>query len=200
MPLYLYEILTPLQISQRNPGRFKPLRYCTELFQNSFLPFTISEWNKLNPDVRNVDTYSLFRKNFLTFIRPVENSPYRIYDSLGIELLHRLRLGFSHLCEYKFKYNFADTLNPLCSCSLEIESTEHYFLRCRNYVTFRATLMNELNSTNSKFNTLEPDKLVRTIFYRDKSFDNDSNLKILTAITNFIKQTWRFEQVLYWAN
>ena len=49
--------------------------------------------------------------------------------------------------------------------------------------------MNELNSKNSKFNTLEPDELVRTILYGDKNFDNDSNLKILTATINFIKQT-----------
>ena len=35
----------------------------TELFQNSFLPFTISEWNKFDPEVRNVETYSLFHKN-----------------------------------------------------------------------------------------------------------------------------------------
>ena len=38
--------------------------------------------------------------------------------------------------------------------------------------------MNELNSVNSKFNTLEPDELVRTIFYGDKNFDSDSSLNI----------------------
>ena len=39
----------------------------TELFQNSFLTFTISEWNKLDPDDRNIETYSLLRKSHLTF-------------------------------------------------------------------------------------------------------------------------------------
>ena len=33
----------------------------------------------------------------------------------------------SHLSEHKFRHNFADSLNPLCSCSLETESTLHYF-------------------------------------------------------------------------
>ena len=113
-----------------------------ELFQNSFLPFTISEWNKLDPDVRNAETYSLFRKNLLAFIRPIENSIYSIYDPLGIKLLHRLRLGFSHLREYKFGHCFADTVNPLYSCYLEIESTE-YTIRCDNYATFRTILMND---------------------------------------------------------
>ena len=57
--------------------------------------------------------------------------------------------------------------------------------------------MNELNSKNSKFNTLEPDELVRTILYGDKNVNNDSNLKILTVNINFVKQTQGFEQALY---
>ena len=91
-------------------------------------------------DFRNVATYSLFRKNLLAFIRPIESSIYSIYDPLGIKLLHILRQGFSHLREHKFKHNFADTVNPLCSYPLEIESTENYFLRYHNYITFRKPL------------------------------------------------------------
>ena len=45
-------------------------------------------------------------------IRPVENSIYSICDPLGIKLLHRLRLGFSHLRENKFRHNFEDIVNP----------------------------------------------------------------------------------------
>ena len=97
-------------------------------------------------------------------------------------------------------HNFANTVNPLCSCSLEIESTEYYFLCCHNYVTFGKILMNELNRINSKFNTLELDELVRTILYGDKHFDNDSNFKMLTATINFTKQTKRFEPALFSAN
>ena len=98
----------------------------TEFLLNSFLSFTISEWNKLDPGSRKVKTYSLFRKNLLPFIRPIEDSIYSIYDPLGIKLVHRLRLGLSHLREHKFRHNFADTMNPLCSCYLEIDSTESY--------------------------------------------------------------------------
>ena len=78
-----------------------------------------------------------------------------------------IRLGFSHLREHKFKHNFADTVNPLCSCYLETESTEYYIMRCHNYATFATIIMNELNSINSKFNTLELDELIRTILHAD---------------------------------
>ena len=62
-------------------------------------------------------------KSLLAFIRPLGNDKYGIYDPLGIGLLNRLHLGFSHLREHKFRQNFVDTLNPLCSGSLETEDT-----------------------------------------------------------------------------
>ena len=77
------------------------------------------------------------------------------------------------------------------------ENMKHFFLRLHSYVTFHKTLVNELNSINSKNNTVESDELIRTTLSEDKNFDNDSSFKILTATINFIKQTQRFEQVLY---
>ena len=71
--------------------------------------------------------HASFRKMLLKFIRPIENSTYKIYDPLGIKLLTRLRLGFSRLSEHKFRHNFADSLNPLCYFSLETESTLLFF-------------------------------------------------------------------------
>ena len=129
---YLYELIPPRQRSHRYPGCFQTLRCRTTLFQNSFLPLTITEWNKLDTDIKNIDSHVMFRKKLLTFIRPLENDTYEIYDPLGVRLLNRLRLGFSYLREHKFRHNFADTLNPLCSCSFETEDAEHYFLRYQN--------------------------------------------------------------------
>ena len=69
------------------------------------------------------------------------NSVYNIHDPHGLKLLTRLRVNFSHLREHKFNHNFLDTLNPLCSCGLEIESTKHYILRCTFYTCIRKTLI-----------------------------------------------------------
>ena len=91
----------------------------------------------------------MFRKKILTFIRPPENDTYGIYDPLGVRFLNRLSLGFSHLKEHKFRHNFTDTLNPLCSCSLETADTERYVLRCQNNLSLRTTLMNDLNNINT---------------------------------------------------
>ena len=120
-----------------------------------------------------------------------------ITHSLGIRLLNILRLGFSHLREHKFRYNFADTLNPLCSCCLETEDTEHYFLLCQNNLSFCTTLMNDLNNINTAIASLNSNDLHRVILYGDESFNKETICKILTASTKFIKDTNCFEKSLF---
>ena len=91
-----------------------------------FFPYSIIEWNKL--DLRNGKSFLKFRNSLLKIGRPIQNSVYNMHDPVGIKYLTRLRLGLSHLNEHKFRHNFQDCLNPLCSCSLEVETTNHYFL------------------------------------------------------------------------
>ena len=134
---YLYELILPLQSSHRYPSCFQTFRFRTTFFQNSFSPFAITECNKLDSDIKNIDSQAMFRKNLLAFIRPLGNDTYGIYDPLGIRLLN----GFNHLRERKFRHSFAGSVNPLCSCSRGTEDTEHYFLRCQSNVSFRTTLM-----------------------------------------------------------
>ena len=110
----------------------------------------------------------MFRKKLLALIRALANNTYGIYDPLGVRLLNRLRLGFSHLMKNKFRHNFADTLNPLCSFSLETEDTELYFLRCENNLSFRTNLMNELNKISTAIASLNSNDLLRVILYGDK--------------------------------
>ena len=96
----------------------------------------------------------------------------------------------------KFRHNFIDTANPLCSCALDTESTDHFFLRCQNYVSFRTALMNELSSINCEILSLGPISLLEVILYGDKMLNDKSNHRILTGTINYIKNTQRFEQAL----
>ena len=197
LPAYLYELIPPIINSHRNPGCYRALYCRTDLFRNSFLPFSINEWNKLDPDIKNLDSHEMFRKKLLNFIRPSEKSIFNIYDPQGSKLLNRLRLGFSHLREHKFRHNFADTVNPLCSCALETESTDHFFLHCQSYVSFCTALMNELSSISSGIISLRPSALLEVILYGDKMLSDNTNQQILTATINYIKNTQRFEQSLF---
>ena len=104
-----------------------------DYFKNSFFPSAITEWNKLDCYIRNADLFKVFEKYLLNFIRPMLNSIYNIHDPLGVKYLTRLRIGFSHLKEHKFKHNFQDLIDPMYGCSSGIETTIHFFLHCANF-------------------------------------------------------------------
>ena len=108
----------------------------------------------------------------------------------------RSLLGFSYLSEHKFRQNFADSLNPLCSCVLETESTSHFFLRCQNYTTLRRALMTDLKNINDVITSLNENDLRHVILYGNKNFDSNINISILTATIKFIKVSERFDQLL----
>ena len=116
--------------------------YCrTDQFKYSFSPYSIIEWNKLDINLHNTKYFLIFRNSLLKIGRPVQNSIYNMHDPVGIKYLTTLRLGLGHLNEHKFRHNFQDYLNPLCSCSLGVETTNHYFLHCHYFNDIRKTLL-----------------------------------------------------------
>ena len=104
------------------------------------------DWFNLDITIRNSESIAVFKSRFLSFIRPIANNVYNIFDPIGLKLLSRLRLGFSNLNEHRFRHNFQDCMNPLCSCSLDIEDTSHYLLHCHHFSQHRIDLMNSVNS------------------------------------------------------
>ena len=76
--------------------------------------------------------------------RPHASNTYRIHNPFGIRLLTRLRLGLSHLNKHKVRHNFADCVNPLCSCSIESETTLHFFLFFHNFLSIRRKLFDKI--------------------------------------------------------
>ena len=60
-----------------------------------------------------------------------------------------MRLGLSHLAEHKFRQNFPDCLNSICSCGQEIETTSHFLLRCLKYHFARQTFFEKINLIDS---------------------------------------------------
>ena len=99
-----------------------------------FFPQIIREWNKLDTSICQAPSYSVFRKALLDFIWSTANSTFGTNYVSGLKLLTRLRVGFSHLREHKFKHNFQDTLNPLCPSSLEAEDTYHFLCAAEIFI------------------------------------------------------------------
>ena len=195
-PSYIYDLLTSMRSSRRHVNSFNTVSCKSEYFKNSFIPNVINEWNKLDTVIRSSTSYNLFRNTLLNFIRPVQRKTFNINDSVGVKLLTRLRLGFSHLREHKFRQSFRDILNPLCPCSIETETTAHYFLRCHFYNANRSSLMDELNEIDISFSTLNENKLIDLILYGSDKFDDKKNYNILMSSIKFIKDSQGFDENL----
>ena len=85
---------------------------------------------------------------FLTFTRPSGNTFFNCHNPRGVKLLTRLGLGLSHLREHKFKHGFQDSLNPICSCGKDIETSAHLLLHCPHYFNERSTFFKTIRNIN----------------------------------------------------
>ena len=99
-----------------------------------FYPATVKEWNMLGSDIQSPKSFNIFKLKVLKFIQPKTNSLFNCLNSKGVKLITNLRLGLSHLRDYKVKQSFQGCLNPFCTCGTEFETTAHYLLYCPNYL------------------------------------------------------------------
>ena len=120
-------------------------------FKNSFFPSTVIEWNKLDSRIPKVKSFSDFKKNILSLIRSKANSAFICNSSKVLRFVTRFRLGLSHLRDHKFKHSFQDSLNSLCSCSLDVELTIHNYLHCPLFTIKGHTLLNTISQIDHKF-------------------------------------------------
>ena len=111
-----------------------------------------------------------------------------IHDTNGIKLLSRLRSNFSHLNEHKFRHDFNDRVDPICTCGLEPETTLHYFLRCSLFSTQRLELLNNVFILNPSIINYSNEKLLNVLLYGSGDFNWNLNKDILKATIKFLKR------------
>ena len=181
----------------RHVANIPSLSFKHNFLKNTFFSSTNLEWNKLDPSLQNSASYNVFKNSILKFIRPSPNKIVQCHNPKGIKLVTRLRLGLSHLWEHKFKHSFQDTLNPLCSCGVDIETTSHYFLHCPLFHAERSSLLNNINEIDSTIFNKSDSVVTRILLYGNESFKDEVNLLILNATINFVLSTNRFDEPLY---
>ena len=101
-------------------------------------------------------------------------------------------MGLSHLNEHRFNHNFQNCINPLCTCSLEVESTSHFFLHCLHYNDIRETLLNELKLVDENILKLSGNKLINLLLYGDSKFHLNKTTRLLNAAIKYIIDSGRF--------
>ena len=197
-PEYTSEPIPPLHQSQysfRNRDVIGRIKARTEKFQSSFYPHCLSEWNKLEPEVRLAPSVAVFKKKLLSKIRPPAKSVFGIHDPKGLSCLTQLRVGLSKLNFHKFKHNFRDTVNPMCPTNDGIEDTEHFLLLCPSFDAQRRDLLAGVFDLVRPFgyNNLSNEVLMQLLLYGDEDLPNDLNRNILDLTLQFIHKTGRFD-------
>ena len=168
----------------------------TESFKHSFFPYCIKEWNKLDNIIRKAESLGKFKSLLLSFIRVKSRSVFSIHDPIGIKLLTRLRLGFSHLNEHKFRHNFRDTVSAMCDSGSEIESTQHFLLRCPIFNDERKKLFKSLYDIKPSILKLQKNFVANILLFVSDKFEETIKKKILQSTITYLKLSSRFKDPL----
>ena len=137
----------------------------TDAFKYSFFPSTILEWNKLERKIRQSSTLLTFRNSLLKIGRHAPKLVYNILNANSLKLLTRLRLGLSCLNEHEFNHNFKACVNPLCCCSLKVESIPCFFLHCQYFTDIWKTLFHELQSVDENSLNQSDNEIAELLLY-----------------------------------
>ena len=143
----------------------------------------------------SIPSVGVFKKKLVSIIRPPVKSTFGIHDPTGLSYLTQLRVGLSKLNFHKFKYNFRDTLNPMCPTNDGIEDTEHFLLLCPSFEEPRRDLLAGVIALLRPFGftNLQNRFLMQILLYGDKSFPDDINRDILLLTLKFIHKSGRFD-------
>ena len=112
-------------------------------------------------------------------------------------MLTRLRLGLSHLADHKFRHNFQDCLNPICSCSHDIETKSHFLLHCLNYCSARKTFFEKINRIDSNILQQSDLSITKDLLFCSEKLKDDKNNALLTSTIEFSQSTERFKYQLF---
>ena len=111
---------------------------------------------------------------------------------IGVKLLARLLLKFSHLHKHKFLHNFKYSVNLICNCGHEIEITRHFFLVLQIPCQWKTKFPWQPLSDRYFIWRIS----INALLYGSNEFNHKINAEILLRTIYYIKSTKRFEKLL----
>ena len=158
-----------------------------------FFSYCVRQWDNLKAEIRISKSLDIFKNLIVS-----DNLLYSVYDPLGVTLLSRLRLEFSLLNENKFRHGFKDTLNPLCACGAEVETTEHLLLHYQLCFTHRSELFDKIVKVDQQTLNLNAKDEVHVLFYgSQRNNSENSNQNIINFVIKYLQTTGRFDKSIF---
>ena len=178
-----------LNYSLREQKVLEPLATRTQGYYDSYYLYCLCEWNKLDPSLRSTDSLSKFKAELIKSPRPPKRFVFKISDIVGVRLIMRLRLGFTHLWEHKFRHNFSNSSRCICGDKL----TECFLLRCQHFANTCSNLLDQVSDIpKTDIKKLPEHRLVEILLYCDNC-NEIANKLIIEAMIAFIKFSKRFD-------
>ena len=81
----------------------------------------------------------------------------------------------------------------MCTCSLEVESTTHFFLHCHHFNAICITLNNNLKAIDKDMLKLSDSFLTKLMLYGDSKYSHTQNHEIVNSTIIYILGSERFD-------
>ena len=78
------------------------------------------------------------------------------------------------------------TLNRLCECGKDIESTMHFFLRCTNFLIPRQTLFQKIRNIDDSILSQSKTQLTQTLLYGNQNYHSSINRFIIISNIKYL--------------
>ena len=167
------------------------MRWRTQRYKNYFYSDAVSSYIYIGPDLRQTDKLSAFKSVLKGMIVPEEKSIFKIHNK-NLSYLYQLRVGLSPLRAHKFRHNFLDTPDDLCTSESGIESTTHFLLKCPLFDDHRESLMDIVDPFVSILPNVSDSSVTNILLYGSRALNPTQNKEILNATLEYVQNTGRF--------
>ena len=168
---------------------FQTYKCRTERYKRSFLPNSVTIWNKLVPDIREAQSVSLFKRKYgQLLLRHKPPGYYYTYSSVAKHHT-RFRLDMCTLNAYMSKLGIIAC--GKCQCGAPSETIKHYLLECPNYAALRREMLNETEEICREAGHLCTD-LYNILLHGNDDLSVQQNAALFHSVQKYMQRTSRF--------
>ena len=190
----VHECLPPL-LNHRYPTNrtFEHYPFMSNFFVNSFFPYSIKQWDQLDPELRKEHDFAVFKAKLKETIKPSKFKHFNVGYKYPNQLHTQLRVGRSSLNSHLYPIGLSNTKS--CPCGFANESVEHFLLDCIYYQNIRGQLYQKLEGLlEKKLSTYTKKDLVQIMLCGEKPHLPEKfyhNKFIFFSVQTFLLKTKR---------
>ena len=190
----VHECLPPL-LNHRYPTNrtFEHYPFMSNFFVNSFFPYSIKQWDQLDPELRKEHDFAVFKAKLKETIKPSKFKHFNVGYKYPNQLHTQLRVGRSSLNSHLYPIGLSNTKS--CPCGFANESVEHFLLDCIFYQNIRGQLYQKLGGLlEMKLSTYSKKDLVQIMLCGEKPHLPEKfyhNKFIFFSVQTFLLKTKR---------